>query len=396
MSNVAEEISAARKLGNRREAVLAWRRLLRQTHVDEADYGDWCRELANVYLQNKLPLSAARVYEYLQQTDAALRLYDSAGTPRDRGRVLMQGNQPEKASEQYKEAGLFGNAAHAAEQAGKSESALALFEQLSRSQEARGQRMLAGLATLNAGRLALGLGKSDRARSPFAHCTRILEEEADVLEQEGDRDDAFRCYLCILQVGTMDKSYEHIAEGALNCIRLLKAKSDRFFTMQYYYDLISRSEELGELHSAAELYREAGEYARRVGFIYGDFFLVEAGRAWKQVAKSGMDQGTPPELIENALLAAVGCFNRVKQDEQVAACYRALSELPLNEKKIRRYAQLGFWTRSLAGTSPTPLANWWAISAMSGRCNEGALCSLPWPTTTTSMAGAIPIGCPRI
>jgi len=141
-------------------------------------------------------------------------------------------------------------------------------------------------------------------------------------------------------VGRLEKSYEPFAEGYLNCIRILKAKGDRFFTIQYYYDFIAASEELGELHSVAELYREAGEYARRVGFIYADYFLTEAAQAWLRVAKLATDKNQAAELVENALMAAVGCFNRVQDDAAVADCYGRLALLELSDKKKARYGEL--------------------------------------------------------
>ena len=141
-------------------------------------------------------------------------------------------------------------------------------------------------------------------------------------------------------MGRLQKSYEPFAEGYLNCIRILKQKGDRFFTIQYYYDFIAASEELGELHSVAELYREAGEYARRVGFIYADYFMTEAAQAWLRVGKMASERSQAAELIENALLAAVSCFNRVQDDRNVADCYGRLATLDLSDKKKARYQEL--------------------------------------------------------
>lgn len=340
MSYIAEAVQRARHLGHSPEAAAAWRDLLGQTHVDEADYSDWARELAYLYARLGRQLSAARIHEYLLNIDPALQLYKEHGTPRDMGRVLRFGRRVREASVRYREASLFAHAARAAEEAGDSQDALALFEQLLRTKEATGEPYLAGLAALNAGRISAKLSQSERARQLLSLATRMLEEEGDRREQLGDKDGAFRCYLSLVQIGKIEKSYEPFAEGYLNCIRILKGKNDRFFTMQYYYDFIAHSEELSELHAVAELHREAGEYAKRVGFIYADFFLAEAAQAWLRVAKNAVEKGQPPELVENALLAAVGCFNRVQDDASVADCYVQLAELDLNEKKKARYAEL--------------------------------------------------------
>lgn len=340
MSQVNDAVDAARRAGHTMAAADAWKRVLANTHVDEQEYGDWCRELGNVLLHNGRGLSAARIQEYLGATETARRLYHEHGSARDEARVCFMSGDAKTAATLFRDAGLFAHAAQAAEAAGAHAEAIALYEQLGRGQEARGSHLHEGLAALNAGRVATEKGDPARAKSHFARAIRRLEEQADVDEQRGRRDDAFKWYQCILQIGVLESSYEHIAEGGLNCIRLLKEKADRFHTMQAYYDLISRSEEMKELHSAAELYREAGEYARRVGFIYANHFLAEAGEAWKRVATAGMEAQNPAELIENALLAAIGCFNATGNVQSVVGCYRALAALELGDKATARYTQL--------------------------------------------------------
>ena len=348
MSYIAEAVQRARHLGASPEGAAAWRELLAQSHVDEADYGDWCRELASLYVRQGRQLSAARIHEYLLNIDPAFELYREKGTGRDVGRVLRLGKRLKEAAARSREAGLYAHAARAAEEAGDSTEALALYEQLQRTKDATGDSYMSGLAALNAGRMATKLNQAERARSALSLAMRLLEEEADKKEQAGDRDGAFRCYLCLVQIGRIEKSYEPFAEGYLNCIRILKQKGDRFFTIQYYYDFIANSEELGELHSVAELHREAGEYARRVGFIYADYFLTEAGSAWLKVADHAIEKIQPPELVENALLAAIGCFNRVQDEGAVADCYARLATLDLSDKKKQRYATLADELKRLA------------------------------------------------
>ncbi len=352
MSYIAEAVQRARHLGASAEAAAAWRELLGQTHVDEADYSDWCRELAGLYARQGRVLAAARVQEYLLNVDAALDLYAKKGTGRDTGRILRLGRRLREASQRYKDTGLFAHAARASEEAGDTTDALALYDQLARQKDATNEPYLAGLAALNAARMADKLNQPERLRASLALATRLLEEEGDRREQAGDKDGAFRCYLCLIQVGRIEKSYEPFAEGYLNCIRILKAKGDRFFTIQYYYDFIAASEELGELHSVAELHREAGEYARRVGFIYADYFLTEAAQAWGRVAKVALEKQQAPELVENALLAAVGCFNRVRDDRSVAQHYGLLAQLELSDKKKARYAELTRDLQALAEKAP--------------------------------------------
>ena len=341
MSSIVERVQRARELGVGPEAAAAWRELLQDGFfVDETDYSDWARELAEQFIQQRRGLAAARIFEYLIDTKHALQLYQKHGSPRDTARIFRLARRLDEASDAYRDVGMIAHAAVIAEENNALSHALALYEQLMRSHEAAQNRYPCGLAALNAGRLALQCGQQERATSWLATATRILEQEADIREQNGDRDHAFRCYLCLIQIGKVGASYENLAEGYLNCIRMLKAKADRFFTMQYYYDFIQHSDELGEYHSVAELFREAAEYARRVGFIYGDHFMADAAESWVRVARQGMEKGNPIELIENAFLAAVGCYNRVHNDQGVLECYDMLHALPLSESKVERYASL--------------------------------------------------------
>lgn len=338
--NIAENVDKARHLGLDHDSIEIWRELLTLMYVDEADYSDWCRELAEVYIRHDRELAAARIHEYLLNVTKAAEYYSNVGEPRDMGRVLALGRQFDQAADQYQEARLYALAARAAENGSNLERATLLYEQLMRSCEVTGNRYLSSLAAINAGRMYIERADKKRAGPVLAHATQLLDQEADHREQNGNREGAFRCYLSVIQIGILEESYENIALGFLNCIRILKAKSDRFFTMQYYYGLIRHSEALEEDHSVAELYREAGEYARRIGFIYADFFLHEAGKAWQNIANKGLDVGNPTELIENALLAAAGCFNRIQDDHRVAECYQQLTELPLPESKVARFSRL--------------------------------------------------------
>ena len=338
--DIADKLQEAGLHGRTATAIPVWRELLNQMYVDETDYSDWCRELAEIYLLNNRTLAAARIYEYLLSIDQAVQHYQQAGEPRDVGRVYALGRQHTDATENYQEARLYALAARSAENGGSSTRAIQLYEQLARAHGVAGQDYLASLALLNVGRLQIESGHEKRARPALASATALLDKAADERERKGNREGAFRCYLSLIKIGMLEKSYENIAQGFLNCIRILKAKSDRFFTMQYYYGLIRLSESLEEHHSVAELFREAGEYARRIGFIYADYFLLEAGNAWQNIAKLGIENHNPTELVENALLAAAGCFNRIQDDHRVAECYQLLSELPLPEKKIDRFSRL--------------------------------------------------------
>lgn len=340
MSEIADLVQQARTLGNTPQAAQTWLRALHYTTVDETDYSDWVRELIRVYQAVQRPLSAARLYEYLMKFPDALAAYSKFGNGRDQGRILRLGRQFSEAAQRYRESGMLAHAARCLEEQENRSEALACYEQLLRAKEAANARYLAGLAALAAGRIAAQLGHGDKRTQLLGQAVRFLEEEADNREQHNDRDGALRCYTSLIHIGKLEGSYEQLAEGFLNCIRLLKAKSDRFFTIQYYADFIAHAEELGEWHAVAELYREGGEYARRIGFIYADGFLTEAGYAWMHLAKASQEKNSPAELVENALLGAVGCFNRIGDDENLLMTYKMLADLPISDVKKEKYQEL--------------------------------------------------------
>ena len=56
--------------------------------------------------------------------------------------------------------------------------------------------------------------------------------------------------------------FENLAEGYVNCIRVLSEDNLKFYVLQYYEDFIKLALERGEFHAAATLYHEAADYAR--------------------------------------------------------------------------------------------------------------------------------------
>ncbi|MEW5855526.1 MAG: HEAT repeat domain-containing protein [Myxococcota bacterium] len=337
-----EKVARARAAGQTPQAVALWRELITVVNVEEQDYRRCCSQLAELYLASfsNRPLAAAAIKEYLRDLPGAEQLYRQAGSPRDQARLAgLQGNHL-AASQAYRSAGMPAHAAHSAEQAKAHEVARGLWQQLIRPLELQGDNYAAALARFNAGRNAHLLGDKSASDALYFEAINALGKEADDREQAKDRDGAFRCFMVMAAIGRQAGAFEDMAEGFLNCTRLLKQKGDRFGTIQMMHDLIRAAEECGELHAAAELYREAGEYARRMGFLYADYFLCAAGKAWKRVAMEGMRAKRQTALVENALAAAVDAFSRTLDTAEVARCYQALAALDLPTQKKERYQKL--------------------------------------------------------
>lgn len=337
-----ERVARARAAGKSAEAVLLWRELLTVTNVEEEDYKRCCKELVDLYVQpsTRRPAAAAAIKEYLRDLEGAAALYAQTQSLRDMARVATLRGQHKEASDMYARAGMVAHAANAADQGNLHAAARALWTQLIRPADAAGNMYVAALARFNAGRSALAGGDAAASRTLFFEAINMLGQEADRRETAGERDSAFRCYMVLKDVGKASGAFEDVAEGYLNCARLMRQKGDRFGTIQALHELIRAAEETGELHAASELYREAGDYARRMGFLYADYFLMTAGHSWRRVADEAAKAGRPVGMVENALLAAVDAFNRTLNPREVSRCYQALAELDLPEARKERYVHL--------------------------------------------------------
>mgnify|MGYP000697547622 CR=1 FL=1 len=86
-------------------------------------------------------------------------------------------------------------------------------------------------------------------------------------------------YAVLLQLGKELQSFENLAEGYINCIRVLKEDNLKFYVLQYYEDFLRLALEQKEFHAAATMFREAADYTRRVGLIYDREYLRRAHEA---------------------------------------------------------------------------------------------------------------------
>jgi|GEM_PF-899748 len=337
-----EKFARARAAPKSAESIPLWRELLTAVNVEEEDYKRVCTHLLELYTQPavKRLSAAAAIREYLREWDGAADLYRQLGNVRDQARLHTLRNQHAEAMNAFLKAGMTAHAAASAELAGAHGEARSLWMQMIRPADLQNNQYVGALARFNVGRAAKALGDDAAASTSFFEAMDLLGREADARETDGDRDGALRCFQIMVAVGRAAAAFEDISEGYLNCARLLRIKGDRFGTIQALSELIRSAQELGELHAAAELYREAGDYARRMGFIYADHFLMNAGHAWKRVAQEGMEKKRPVSLVESGLLAAVDAYSRTLDHAEVARCYQALAALDVTPNKRDRYQRL--------------------------------------------------------
>jgi hypothetical protein len=167
----------------------------------------------------------------------------------------------------------------------------------------------------------------------------LLEAAADGFETQGMRERAFDCYQIIMTIGK-EGPFENLAEGYLNCIRILREDNLKDYVLQYYEDFQELALSRGELHAAATLFREAAEYARRHGMPYARHYQKRGAETHVLAAERAIAEGASPELVENALAAAVDAFNELGLYSQVRELYGRLARLPLGEKRRARYERL--------------------------------------------------------
>ncbi len=97
----------------------------------------------------------------------------------------------------------------------------------------------------------------------------LLEEAADRYETIGQRERAFDCYQVLIAVGRESQEFEHVLEGYVNVIRILREDHLRYYALQSYEEAVSAAEKQGEVSAAATLAREMSTYARKEGLPAG-------------------------------------------------------------------------------------------------------------------------------
>src|SRR6185436_13627014 len=204
----------------------------------------------------------------------------------------------------------------------------------------RGRPYEQALCHFNLGLSARKNGDAESGNRHLVSAQRLLEEVADDFEARGERERAFDCYGILLQLGKDSGSFENLAEGYINCIRVLQEDNLKFFVLQYYDDFLRIAIDREEFHAAATVFREAADYARRVGLIYDKSYLKRGAETWWKAAEKNERDGGAIELTENAFLAAIDCFNSLGDFFHVRESYTKLAALGLPEKKRQRYTQV--------------------------------------------------------
>ncbi|HEY0477997.1 MAG TPA: HEAT repeat domain-containing protein [Kofleriaceae bacterium] len=360
IESTADQADAMVQQGRWVEAERHYRDLIGQTHVINYEYDDWLRRLGEIYRHLGRSREAAFVFLYLHYFDMARAQLGGDEHVALRARLAEIEKKWSEAAQLYHQAGLPVHAAVAFERAKQYPDAITAWKSLlhhpglaglaGHGHSATGGRAYeAALVHFNYGLAAVRLdAASAEARRALIESQRKLEQVADDFEQVGELERAFDCFQILLKLGKESSQFENLAEGYVNCIRVLRDDNLKFYVLQYYEDFIKLALERGELHAAATLYQEAAAFAARAGLPYDRHYQHKSAMTWMKCADKFVETGVPVQMIENALLAAASQHSAVGDYPAVRECFDKLSGLELPERARKRFSTIAQRYRGLA------------------------------------------------
>lgn len=322
--------------GRYQDAERAYRELIGQTHVVDYEYDDWLRGLADTYRHLDRSREAGFIHLYLHALDQARACF--ANRPELRARVFEVEKSWSEAAGQWLAAGRPVHAAVAWDRAKVHDKARAAWESVGQASALRERPYELALVQFNIG---TAIGKLEpeaaEARRALIDAQRRLEQVADDFEIAGELERAFDCFQIVLKLGKDSGQFENIAEGYVNCIRVLAGDNLKFYVLQYYEDFVRLALERGELHAAATIYQEAAQYAQKVGLPYDRRYQAKSADTWQRCGEKYAEDGMPVEMVENAMLAAIQQYSAVADYAGIRRVFERLSKLDLPDDKKARY-----------------------------------------------------------
>jgi tetratricopeptide (TPR) repeat protein len=349
IESTADQAEAYVQQGRWVEAERHYRELIGQTHVINYEYDDWLRRLGEIYRHLGRAREAAFVYLYLHYFDMARGQLAADEHVALRARLAEIEKKWTEAAQLYQQAKMPVHAAVAFERAKQLPEATTAWKGLLQHPGLAHRAYEAALVHFNYGLAAVRLeAQSAEARRALIESQRKLEQVADDFEQVGELERAFDCFQILLKLGKESAQFENLAEGYVNCIRVLRDDNLKFYVLQYYEDFIKLALERGELHAAATLYQEAAAFAARAGLPYDRHYQHKSALTWMKCAERFVDTGVPVQMIENALLAAASQHSAVGDYPSVRECFERLAGLELPERAKKRFGAIAQRYKGLA------------------------------------------------
>ena len=245
------------------------------------------------------------------------------------------------AGDAYESAGMIAHAAIAREDSDDFRSARALWTRLAETLiSSRTDPYAAGLTRFNIARAASRSGDIACARREVVAAVQLLEEAADRFETIGQRERGFDCFQVLIAIGRETQELEHVLEGYVNVVRILREDHLQAYALQSYEEAVSTFEQNGELAAAATLAREMSRYARTEGLaaVANHATLTEA-RLWYEAARASQNQQGAAQSAESALLARVAALSQVGRFREVGVTFAELSKLPIAQARAKVYSR---------------------------------------------------------
>ena len=296
--------------------------LVDRSHLVDEEFESYLRLMGTAYQQLGRTRAAATIALHLGNADAAYRMSEA---PTDQARCAIKLGRSADAARSYSDAGWLGHAAIQLEDAGDDRGARVLWERLADDVRLREDLYTQGLVRFNLGRACERLKDRDASRKAMVQRMHLLEAAADGFETRGLRERAFDCYQVLLTLGK-EGAFENLAEGYLNCIRILKEDNLKYYVLQYYEDFQELAMQRGELHAAATLFREAAEFTRRYNMPYERHYRQKAAETQVAAAVKMVGDGAMHEMAENAYAAAIDAYNDLGLYSMARKLYNALSQ----------------------------------------------------------------------
>ncbi len=349
------------------DAIVYLRQLVEVVDRIDFEYEEWLRALSECLRQVGLHREAMACAAYLgikelpspelmNEQLAAVR----AGSEDARrgfqlvGIYLSRAGQHREAARCFAAAQMEVHHAIELERAGEDREAADRWAALLAGERLRDRPYERALARINYGLCLHRLGH-ERARIALAEATTTVEEAADGFEADRLRERAFDCYQLLARVGLETGTFENVAEGCLNSIRILKADGLKLDALRLYEAFVAHARRAGENHAVATILREAAEFCTRSGLPYADDLRLRSADAWMKTAAEALGAGHPLQIVENAYLAAAEALASVCCFRQVHEVYRRLSALDLPNKSRERCHRILSRLASAPADPPRPI-----------------------------------------
>jgi hypothetical protein len=336
--HIRQQADQSLRRGDARQALALYRELLgRRTEGNH--YQAWLAGAAMSYLALGRTREAGYVLLALRRYAEAQRYFPAAERPMEWAFCASRLGRHGEAARIFSEAGHPALAAMELETAGAGAAARLEWERVLRDPRLAGRPYETALAHFNLGEALSRLGDRVGGARELTTASRMLEAAADDLETAGETMRAFDCYVVILRLGKDIGSFETVAEGYLNLIRLIIG-DDNVRAVQYYDDFMRYAVEQKEWYAAATLAREVAEHCLRVGLVWDRHYQMRAAELWVETARANQAAGGPIDLSVNALQAATEAASALGDFALAGRIYADLAELPLPDVRRQRYRSL--------------------------------------------------------